>query len=751
MIEQYLAIKNNYQDALLFYRLGDFYEMFFEDAKLASQELDLTLTARGQGANRVPMCGVPHHAAYPYISRLINKGYKVALCEQTEDPSKTKGLVKRAVTRVITPGTVLDEDLLAGQYNNFLVALYGVPTEPIGFAAVDFSTGEIFVTAPANDTELLKELSIYTPREIIVLESSLKFIQGKLKSDQYLITPLDNSYQTSNQAAAAYPNYATKTAINLLYNYLKETQHCSLKHIKPSKYYHTQSYMMLDSNAQRNLDIFNSQHKTQGSLFEHLKHTYTAMGTRLLKQWLHKPLLNKQELASRQTGVQNFSDSPVFLHQLQNSLKEANDLERLTVRVVLNRAQAIDLKKIEQSLAISYSIKKELLAKMKSISLENLAHKISDATIDVMKLIKTAITDKPLAGNSNIIRPGYNDQLDNYKSSAKQAKAWLAALELDERKKTGIKSLKVGYNRMFGYYLEVSKSNLKYVPAHYQRKQTLANAERFVTNELKMQEAAILNAEAQAKALEEQIFTEVLSKIANYIKPLQQTSAALAEIDVLQSLATIALRYNYTRPVIHHEAHLKIEKGRHPIMETLLKEKFVANNLELTNEKQILLITGPNMAGKSTYMRQLALIIIMAQIGSFVPAGYAELPLVDRIFTRIGAADDLLGGQSTFMVEMTETKEALEQATNRSLLLLDEIGRGTSTYDGLALAQAIIEHIHTKLKAKTLFSTHYHELIKLEKQLPRVCNLHAKCIEKEGKIYFLHRILPGGAEKSYGL
>lgn len=770
MIQQYLSIKAQYPDAFLFFRLGDFYELFFEDALKAAEELEITLTSRDGGKERVPMCGVPYHSAHTYVQRLIEKGYKVAICEQMENPSAAKGVVKREVVQVITPGTVMDESMLVEQENNFLLALVQ-ENDQFGLAAVDLSTGECHVTELSGSIQwVLDEASSYQPKEII-LEQGMHENQelvGLLSLRlRCLITPFTISkteqWDLDEELPKQFMQFEEvcstpllKQVVGLLYAYLKQTQKRSLGHLQRLNRYDARQFMILDDSARRNLELTATlgEGKKRGSLLWLLDQTATAMGSRLMKKWLDKPLLRIEEIERRQDIVAAFLNDFLLLDEIRALLKQVYDMERLAARVSFGSANARDLSQLKKSLSFIPALKNQLI----QTGNDRLVHigQAMDECRDVYEWIEKSIVEDPPVSvkEGGIIREGYHAKLDELRTIQKDGKSWIAELERKERDATGIKSLKIGYNRVFGYYIEVTKSNLHLVPEdRYVRKQTLTNAERFITPELKEREQLILHASEKSVEMEYQLFIEVRTKVAKEVTRLQQLAEWVAELDVLQSFAIVAQKYGYTRPKVHTDDRLYIKAGRHPVVEAVSgQDAFVANDADLSSTRQqVLLITGPNMAGKSTYMRQIALITIMSQIGCFVPAEEAEISVVDRIFTRIGAADDLIGGRSTFMVEMAETCHALKEATPNSLILLDEVGRGTSTYDGMALAHAIVEYIHDHLGAKTLFSTHYHELTELEQNLVRLVNVHAKCVEKNGRVVFLHRIVPGGADRSYGI
>lgn len=764
MIEQYLSVKANYPDAFLFFRLGDFYEMFFEDAEKAANILEITLTSRdGGGKERIPMCGVPFHSATTYIERLVSEGYKVAICEQVEDPKQTKGVVRREVVQVITPGTVMEERMLSSTENNFLVAL--VPERDCyGLAAVDLSTGECFLSELHLPLSMvINELATFEPKEV-VLPNEFSTEQMLIRESKRLGIVLSPFQVVENtiDLQVQFPDFEKicntpllQTTLTFLYQYLQTTQKRSLGHLRRLRRYDTSSFMLLDEVARRNLELTRSLHneKRSGTLLAHLDQTATAMGGRLLKQWLDKPLLSRERIHRRQEVVAGFVEEMVLLEELTDLLKRVYDLERLAARVSFGTVTPRDLVQLRRSLEEIPSLQ-EKFQSFASPLLQQLAVKL-DPCETVQKLIAKAIVDDPPLSlkDGGMIRAGFHEELDQLRDIQRNGKGWIARLEEQEKKRTGIKSLKVGYNRIFGYYLEVTRANLHLVPEEgYIRKQTLANAERFITTELKEQEQLILRASERSLELELDVLKQVREQIAGEVIRLQNLASKIAEIDVLHAFSLTSIRYQYIRPVITEDDRFYVSKGRHPVVEAVQQETYVPNDIHLDrDQRQVLLITGPNMAGKSTYMRQVALIAIMAQIGCFVPAEKAEIGLIDRVFTRIGASDDLAQGHSTFMVEMMETCQALKEATPRSLILLDEVGRGTSTYDGMALAHAIVEYAHHHVGAKTLFSTHYHELTKLENELPRLINVHAKCVEKNGKVVFLHRIVSGGADRSYGI
>ncbi|MCS1351210.1 DNA mismatch repair protein MutS [Mechercharimyces sp. CAU 1602] len=771
MIQQYLSIKAEVPDAFLFFRLGDFYEMFFEDATRCATELEITLTSRdGGGGERIPMCGVPHHSSGAYVQRLIEKGYKVAICEQVEDPATAKGVVRREVVRIVTPGTVIEDQMLAEKENNFLIVLAG-DQKQWSLVATDLSTGECYATEFADDQQRwLDEAASYRPREVIVdpkLADQQEFLTQMKQRLSSLITVLEaTTYLTEEKVEQAleqqFPHEsidnlpdAIKRGCGVLLHYLGQTQKRSLTHLRRLHRYYTEEHMVLDEAARRNLELTQTLRtgKRKGSLLDLLDHTGTSMGSRMLKKWLDKPLIDANEISARLDAVEALIAERLLLEEVREVLKKVYDLERLSSRLAYGSINARELLSLRRSLEQVPQIK-ALLLRVNSGLLAQLEAELDPCT-EVSSLIAEAIEEEaPISvKDGGIIRVGFDDELDRLRDIQADGKGWLARFEQQERELTGIKSLKVRYNKVFGYFIEVTKSNLHLVPQErYQRKQTLSNAERYITPELKEREQLILDAQDRSTELEYERFVQVREQIAHHIAKLQQVAERIAQLDVLHSFAVIASRHHYVRPTLSIDGQFYIKEGRHPVVEAAVGgEVFVPNDLMMDDHNQLLLITGPNMAGKSTYMRQVALIAIMGQIGCFVPATSAQLPVLDRIFTRIGAADDLAGGQSTFMVEMAETCGALRQATPRSLILLDEVGRGTSTFDGMALAHAIVEYIHDRVGAKTLFSTHYHELTHLEQELAGVVNVHVRCVEKEGQVVFLHQVAPGRSDRSYGI
>ena len=759
MMEQYLSIKAQYQDAFLFYRLGDFYELFYEDAINASQILELTLTSRNRNADEpIPMCGVPHHAAQGYIDILIEKGYKVAICEQVEDPKTTKGMVKREVIQLVTPGTVMDSKGLSAKDNNFLTAIVSQGNE-FGFAYADLSTGELKTAHLFDEEAVLNETTALQTKELVLGNEISEKLAEQLKNRLGLVF----SKQETSEENAEF-NFLTselsdpleKEVTGKLLTYLAVTQKRSLAHIQKAIEYQPDHYLKMDYYSKFNLELSQSIRtgKKHGTLLWLLDETKTAMGGRLLKQWLDRPLIQLNQIKSRQEMVASLLNSYFERLDLQSALTKVYDLERLAGRVAFGNVNGRDLIQLKTSLE-QVPLIRQLIEGIDQGQWTDLLKEMQPMD-DLVHLIDQAIQEDPplQITEGNIIKDGFNDQLDTYRSAMTNGKQWLAELEARERQQTGIKNLKVGFNRVFGYYIEITKANLANVELEkYERKQTLANAERFITPELKELETQILEAEEKSVDLEYQLFLAVREEVKKAIKPLQILAKSISTADVLQSFATISERYQYVRPEMVSDRHqLLIQEGRHPVVEKVLgHQEYIPNSVDMAEDEMILLITGPNMSGKSTYMRQLALTVLMAQMGCFVPAQKAILPIFDRIFTRIGASDDLIAGQSTFMVEMMEANQALRHATPNSLILFDELGRGTATYDGMALAQAIIEYIHQHVQAKTLFSTHYHELTVLEEELPQLKNVHVGAVEKDGEVVFLHKMMDGPADKSYGI
>ena len=780
MMQRYLETKKEYQDCILFYRLGDFYEMFFDDAITASRELEVTLTGKDCGQEeRAPMCGVPHHAAEIYISKLIAKGYKVAICEQLEDPKKAKGIVKRGVIRVVTPGTVVDSNMLEERKNNYIMSIYKTGIY-YGISICDISTGE-FYSAEIKDNYnfpmLLDEIARYSPSELVVnsmmAECTEEMDKIKERFENVYVTKFNDKFFTSelnniNLRFNIVDNNGRKledisdkklgvSSINALIEYIEETQKTSLDHINKITVYQISKYMALDINARRNLEITEKMRdkSKKGTLLWVLDKTSTSMGGRLLRRWLSDPLVDVNEINRRLDAVEELKDNIILRGDVVENLKKVYDIERLTGKMAYGNANARDTVTLKNSLLKLPEVKK-CLSECKSDLLKELYENL-DELQDIYGLIEKAIVDDPpmTITDGGIIKLGYDPEIDKLKTAQTEGKNWLIKLEADEKEKTGIKNLKVGFNKVFGYYLEVTKSNLNLVPERYIRKQTLTNAERYITEELKNLENQILGAEEKVVNLEYDAFTKIRQEIAKNVVRLQTTSEVVSTLDVLASFATVAEDMNYCKPNVNNFGTIDIKNGRHPVIEKILGTgAFVENDTHLDkDENRLAIITGPNMAGKSTYMRQVALITLMAQVGSFVPAESATIGVVDKIFTRVGASDDLSMGQSTFMVEMMEVATILKEATPNSLVILDEIGRGTSTYDGLSIAWAVAEYIADKEKcgAKTLFATHYHELTELEEKIDGVKNYSIAVKEKGEDIIFLRKIVRGGTDESYGI
>ncbi|MBB5323588.1 DNA mismatch repair protein MutS [Anoxybacillus tepidamans] len=759
MIQQYLDIKAQYPDAFLFFRLGDFYEMFFDDAIKAAQELEITLTSRDGGTEeRVPMCGVPYHSAQGYIEQLIEKGYKVAICEQVEDPKTAKGVVRREVVQLITPGTVMEGKRLLDKENNYLATMTAFDDGTYGFAYTDLSTGENRMTMLASLEEVINEMYSIGAREIVVSSAFSDDMYEKLKERYDVTVSYEEDVTIPDMFYAAVHSLGQEklqiTFARLL-NYLLKTQKRSLDHLQPVQVYQVDQYMKIDVYSKRNLELTETIRTKgrKGSLLWLLDETMTAMGGRLLKQWIDRPLLNHEKIERRLNMVETLINHYFERQELRELLRNVYDLERLAGRVAFGNVNARDLIQLKKSLKQVPDIQ-AVVEKLDNEDAKQLARTI-DPCSELVDLLERAIHDNPPLSvkEGGIIKDGYHEMLDRFRDASRNGKSWIAQLENQERELTGIKSLKIGYNRVFGYYIEVTKANLHLLPeGRYERKQTLANAERFITQELKEKEALILEAEEKSIELEYQLFVDIREQVKQFIPRLQKLAKLISHLDVLQCFATVSEENRYTKPRFSENREMVLKNGRHPVVEKVLgAQVYVPNDCFMNGEREILLITGPNMSGKSTYMRQIALTAIMAQIGCFVPADEAILPIFDQVFTRIGAADDLVSGQSTFMVEMLEARNAIVHATQNSLILFDEIGRGTSTYDGMALAQAMIEYIHDKIGAKTLFSTHYHELTVLEQSLWKLKNVHVSAVEENGKVVFLHKIEDGPADQSYGI
>ncbi|MFW8052990.1 DNA mismatch repair protein MutS [Vagococcus fluvialis] len=761
MMEQYFSIKKDYPDAFLFYRLGDFYEMFYEDAIQVSQLLELTLTARNKNADDpIPMCGIPHHAAQGYIDTLIEKGYKVAVCEQVEDPRTTKGMVKREVVQVVTPGTRLAASEGAARENNYLTAIiYLEKEDQYSFAYADLSTGEVKVTLLNSVDAIINECESLSTKEIVLGSEISEELTNKLEHHGILMSPYQQELPLSpelNLLMSHIKDEKLIAGVTLLISYLQVTQKRSLDHLQEAISYEADHFLKMDYYSKYNLELAQSIRtgEKKGTLLWLLDETNTAMGARLLKQWLDRPLVEKKLIEERQNQVESLLNAFFERMDLKERLKKVYDLERLAGRVAFGTVNGRDLIQLKTSLNQVPGIREVI----EGIDSGEWAPVLKDLVpaYDLVALIDKAINDDaPLAiTEGNVIKDGYNEQLDIYRDAMKNGKQWIAELEAKERQATGIKTLKIKFNRVFGYFIEITKSNIAALPeGRYERKQTLANAERYVTPELKEIETLILESEEKSQELEYKLFLEVREEVKREIEFLQRLAKSIASLDVLKGFADISESYHYVRPkLVSDRSELALVDGRHPVVEKVLgSQEYVPNSVLMDEETSILLITGPNMSGKSTYMRQLALTVIMAQIGCFVPCKEATMPIFDQIFTRIGASDDLISGQSTFMVEMMEANQALRFATPKSLILFDEIGRGTATFDGMALAQGIIEYIHEHVKAKTLFSTHYHEITVLEDVLSGLKNIHVGAVEENGELVFLHKMMTGSADKSYGI
>ena len=779
MMQHYLETKKQYKDCVLFYRLGDFYEMFFEDAEIVSRELELTLTGKDCGQEkRAPMSGIPYHAADSYIAKLIEKGYKVAICEQVEDPKQAKGIVKREVIRVVTPGTVIESNLLEEKKNNYIMAIYKSGLY-FGISVCDISTGEFLATQIVehnNFARLLDEISRYSPAEIIVSDmmfnSKTEIEKIKERFETYISKESEESFDGEYELLSGMYNIIDDKnekiknlsdkklaiyAINALLKYLEDTQKTSLDHINTIKIYNTTRYMALDINARRNLEITEKMRdkSKKGTLLWVLDKTSTSMGGRLLRRWLNDPLIDRKEINDRLDAVEELKDSIILRGDVVEALKKVYDIERLAGKISYGNANGRDMISLKNSVKQLPEIKKVLSTTGAGLLKE--IYENIDTLNDIYEIIEKSIVDEPPIGvkDGGIIKIGYDPEIDKLKLATTEGKKWILELEAKEREQTGIKGLKVGFNKVFGYFIEVTKSNISMVPDRYVRKQTLTNCERYITEELKNLENQILGAEECVVTLEYNAFCEIRSSIEKQIQRIQKTATLVSTLDVLVSFATVAEDMNYVKPEVDNGGVIDIKEGRHPVIEKMISNSnFVPNDTYLDEEgNRLAIITGPNMAGKSTYMRQVALITLMAQVGSFVPASYAKIGVVDKIFTRVGASDDLSMGQSTFMVEMMEVATILKEATKNSLVILDEIGRGTSTYDGLSIAWAVAEFIADKEKcgAKTLFATHYHELTELENKVEGVKNYSIAVKEKGEDIIFLRKIVDGGTDESYGV
>lgn len=758
MMEQYYQIKEQYPDAFLFYRVGDFYELYEDDAVKGAQILELTLTHRSnKSENPIPMAGVPHMAVDSYVNTLVEKGYKVAICEQLEDPKKAKGMVKRGIIQLVTPGTKMAQGPDDSQESNYLTSVVE-KAGGYGLAYSDLSTGEIFATHVKHYAEVVNELLSLRTREVVFAGNLSASERESLQKANITVSEpaeLEGEHAEISYVQQKLTDSMEKAAVRQLVVYLLATQKRSLAHLQVAESFEIGQYLQMANTVQRNLELTQSATtgKKQGSLFWVLDKTTTAMGGRLLKQWLSRPLLSLDRINQRQQMVQALLDDYFTRENIVDSLKGVYDLERLSGRVAFGNVNPRELLQLAKSLEATKPII-QALAESGNPDLEKYGQGI-DPQSELAESITNCLVDQPpiSAKDGGIIRAGVSEDLDKYREAMNGGKKWLAQMEMEERQRTGIDNLKIGYNRVFGYFIQVSKGNVAKVPQdRYTRKQTLTNAERYITPELKEHENLILEAESRSTDLEYELFSQLREAVKAHIPALQELGRQLAALDVFVAFAQDAEEKNYCRPSFSSKNEIAVKNGRHPVVEAVLPAgSYIPNDLVMDEDTSIYLITGPNMSGKSTYMRQLALIAIMAQIGSFVPADSAKLPVFDQVFTRIGAADDLYSGKSTFMVEMSEANEALQHASSRSLVLFDEIGRGTATYDGMALAGAIIKYLHDKVGAKTLFATHYHELTELDETLPHLKNIHVGATEENGKLIFLHKILPGPADQSYGI
>ena len=764
-MQQYMDIKNANPDCIILFRMGDFYETFFEDAKTIARELEITLTSRGKNESKAPLAGIPYHAIEPYLAKLVKKGYKVGIVEQTEDPKYAKGLVKRNLVRIITPGTIVDSNILEQNKNNYILSLFKEDNK-IGISFCDISTGE-FQCTELTEKNLINELKRINPAEIIYPEEieNSKLIQ-ELKHNQYTTNNFPDRFYYTKKATETLlshfnvlniEGFGIKSQLGInasgaLLNYLKQTQMNALLHINKIKEYLINDFMLLDTSTIRNLELLQNliNKNEKATLIEVIDKTITPMGKRLIKKWITTPLINKQKIEKRLEAVEELKEKIILRQDIINDLKNVYDIERLIGRVAYGNANPKDIVALGNSLEHIPKIKQHL-EQTNTELLQNLSN-IPDLS-NAQNLIKKSIKDDPstITREGNIIREGYNSELDELRDLTMDAKTYIAELEEKEKEETGIKSIKIKYNKVIGYFIEITKSNLHLVPEHYIRKQSQLNSERFVTEELKSLESKILGAEERIYELELNLFLDILTKLNEYIIDIQKSADNISIIDCITSFSQVAQEKNYTKPIFNNEGILDIINSRHPVIEAFSDIDFIPNNCQLSNSERTMIITGPNMAGKSTYLRQIALITLMAQIGCFVPAHYANLPIIDRLFSRIGAYDDLVNHQSTFMVEMNETANILNNASFNSLVILDEIGRGTSTFDGVSLAWAIAEHLNNTIQCKTLFATHYHHLNNMEKQFPGISNHNTAVDETNEKIIFLRKIIKGGTNKSYGI
>lgn len=771
MMKQYKEIKGKHPDTILFFRLGDFYEMFFDDAKIAARILDLALTSRNKGkGKKAPMAGIPAHSSESYISTLIESGHKVAICEQMEDPSESSGIVERGVIRVITPGTIIENEMLEARENNYLAAIIA-NKEKYGFAYIDISTGEFSITEFDIIQKVWDEIDRIQPKEIIIADSIRDGDQyRRLKKDiDFLVNVRQNlkynkaynelieHFETNSLAGFGCENMkaAVKAAGEILV-FLKETQKKILSHINKLNTYHLDQYMVLDSATRRNLELVTTirQNKKAGSLLDIIDRTITSMGGRLIKKWVSQPLIKKDEIDNRLDAVEELAENYMLLEKIRDDLDGIYDLERILSKITYGSANARDLDSLRYSLSKLPELKDDI------VEINNRLFNDYDDRFDILKdvnkLLKSAVVEDPPVSlrEGGLVKKGYHNELDQLRETRGEGKDWIAELQKKERERTGIGSLKVGFNKVFGYYIEITNPNLDKVPEEYERKQTLSNSERYIIPELKEKESLVLGTEEKINDLEYDLFVEIRDEVSKSIDRIKETAAVISHIDVITSLAFVAVENNYERPEIKKTDKIDIKGGRHPVVEKMLDGEFVPNDSFLDKEKnRFTIITGPNMSGKSTYMRQVALIVLMAQLGSFVPAQKAEIGIVDRIFTRVGASDDLTTGQSTFMVEMNEVSNIVNNATEDSLIILDEVGRGTSTYDGVSIAWAVSKYINDpdRIGARTLFATHYHELTSLEEEFSGIKNSNVLVEEDEKGVHFLHKIVPGRANQSYGI
>ena len=752
MMAKYLEIKEKYNDTIIFYRLGDFYEMFFEDAILCSRELELALTGRNAGLDeRVPMCGIPYHAYLQYLEKLVDKGYKVAICEQLTDPKESKGLVERDVIQVVTKGTIID-NTLSEKDSNYIGNIYDFEYS-YGISYADITTGYFYVVLVDHDKEkVIKEVVNRNLKEVIVNDKIDREIVYLLKNNyQILVTIRDDIYDgdTYKYISSSLKDIRLVTTVNHLLSYILDTKKGDMSHLQKASVINLDKYLLFDNHTKRNLELVETLRNKERtySLLWLLDKTKTAMGSRLLKYNIENPLTDKKEIEKRYSVIETLRTEFILKNDLQALLDEVYDLERLSGRISYGNVNARDLLQLKRSL--------KALPSSKGILSDINFYKTIDTFDELYELLEKSIVEEPPIGirDGGIIKEGYNSELDELRSISSGSKDFILKIEQEEKEKTGIKNLRLGYNKVFGYYIEVSKGSIPLIKPEfgYERKQTLVNCERFITPLLKEKENIILGAEEKIINLEYSLFMSIRDKVKEYIGSIQKTSKTIALIDMLVSFAFVSEENNYVKPILTDKRKIDIKDARHPVVEKVIKEEFVPNDIIMGDDVDVLLITGPNMAGKSTYMRTLAIIIIMAQIGSFVPCTSCSMPIFDKIFTRIGASDDLVSGDSTFMVEMKEANNAIHDATENSLILFDELGRGTATYDGMALAQSILEYVHDKIKAKTMFSTHYHELTSLAADLKRLKNVHVSAIEEEGKITFLHKVKNGAVDKSYGI